>query len=446
MELLSPWSATAFCAAGLGLGWLWTRWRRFDRSRAATVYLKGFQYLLSGDPDGAIELLTRVASSGTLEAYFTLGSLYRRKGELERALQLHRNVLMSPGLEPRIRKQAFLELGRDYRQGALWAQAAESLEAACREPGDGSPDLVSREELRDVYIAASRWAEAARCQELLAAGRKEEGGSADRRAEAGGRSIRSEEGGSADRRAEAGGPKHSKERAAGSDALAAHLWAEASQARLAERDLDGAAEAAASALRVARTSAHARFAGSAVSAARGDLGAARREILAAAEAEPWASGLLFPWLAQAHPAECRPALLEELEAWLAAGADRPANVHARLLQAQLFKAAGRQAEAAAALRLLLEGSPAFLAARRELGEILLLDSPEARVAAFDGELREQYQVLLSTLSADTALGRCGRCAQPARELRWRCPACGAWDWFELRAEGASSFDGRAASA
>ena len=67
VPLAAAWVATA----GL-LAWLFSRWRRFDRSRAATVYLKGFQYLLSGDPDAAIEVLTRVASSGTLEAYFAL--------------------------------------------------------------------------------------------------------------------------------------------------------------------------------------------------------------------------------------------------------------------------------------------------------------------------------------------------------------------------------------
>ncbi|MHB8418622.1 MAG: hypothetical protein ACYDCL_11130 [Myxococcales bacterium] len=374
---LPPWTAVAL-AAGLSLAvvLLWSRWRRFDRTRAATVYLRGFQYLLSDDPDGAIEVLTKVASTGTLEAYFTLGSLYRRKGELERALQLHRNLLLSPELAPSARRQALGELGRDYRQGALWSEAAEALEQACEvETGDPSPvDL--REELRDVYLAAGRFADAAARQRTV--GR------------------------------------------AGADRLGAHLWAEASAVRLAAGDRAGARAAAAAAREAAPAVAHGLAALAAVRAAEGDLAAAREAALEAAADEPWTGGIVFPWLREAHAGGGQPELLAELEAWLPA---HPEAVHALLLRAQLLRSVGRQAEAASALRQLLGRAPGFLEARAELGRIVL-------AAGLEGELRQAYQELLANLSADTAVGRCVFCGQPSREVRWRCPACARWDWLE----------------
>ena len=386
----SFWTIVALAGgASLAVVLLWSRWRRFDRSRAATVYLRGFQYLLSGDPDGAIEVLTKVASSGTLEAYFTLGSLYRRKGELERALQLHRNLLVSPGLDPLIRRKALGELGRDYRQGALWAQAADALEQACAadENREAAPvEQALREELRDVYLAAGRYREAAECQETLWAAT-----------------------------VTAGLPGA----AAGGDRLGAHLWAEASQALLAAGDLKGATDAATAALGACGGSAHARFARARVGAAGGDLTLARTEALAAVDAEPWASGLVVPWLGSVHRSgPQRLELRSAIEGWLGTHAAEP---HAALLRAQLLRSEGRQAEATAVLRQLLGHAPGFLEARQELGRIVL-------EAGLEGELRQQYQELLANLSADNAVGRCLRCQQPAREVRWRCPACGAWDW------------------
>ncbi|MHB1843491.1 MAG: tetratricopeptide repeat protein [Deltaproteobacteria bacterium] len=365
-------------ALAVVLSWFWSRWQRLDRS--ATVYLKGLRYLLSGDPDGAIALLTKIAPSGTPEAYFTLGSLFRRKGEIERAIQLHKNLLLAGTLDDGRRREALLELGRDYREAQLWDEAANVLEQACAPGGEASEEggllRPPREELREVYLAQGKFEEAARCQRELGV--------------------------------------------VGADLLGAHLWAEACQAYLTRGDPAEAERAANEALAAAPSSAHARWARAATRAARADLVGAREDALAAALTAPELGGLLWPWLGAVHVgSEAREELLSALAGMPAVAAS---SRDARLLRAQLLRATGRQPEAIAELRSLLSQAPGFLEARRELGRLLLESDLEL-------ELRGEYEQLLHALATDRPPERCLHCGQPARELLWRCPACRAWDWL-----------------
>lgn len=149
----------AMCTAAVGLFWL-IRGLRKARTQGLEASLQGFTYLLSGDLDGAISMLTRVAATGNPEAYFALGALFRRKGELERAIQLHRNLLKAPALLPSQRVRALTELGRDFRQAKLWREAIETLRQAVESPAPsaspGSPSdaRAAQDELRETYLEA----------------------------------------------------------------------------------------------------------------------------------------------------------------------------------------------------------------------------------------------------------------------------------------------------
>src|SRR5712692_1686821 len=118
-----------------------------DQARA---YLAGFTYVLSDDPDAAIAELSRAAqlNTETLETYFALGALFRRKGELDRAIRLHRNILLRPGLALEVKRQAQLELALDYKRSALKDKAVEAFEKLLADDPGNKEALLRSEERR----------------------------------------------------------------------------------------------------------------------------------------------------------------------------------------------------------------------------------------------------------------------------------------------------------
>jgi len=114
-----------------GLGWLAARIdikqllsesRQLPRS-----YFKGLNFLLNEQPDKAIEAFIEVVKVDpeTVELHFGLGSLFRRQGETERAIRMHRNLLERPDLGEEQRLHAMVELGQDYLKAGLLDRAEE---------------------------------------------------------------------------------------------------------------------------------------------------------------------------------------------------------------------------------------------------------------------------------------------------------------------------------
>ncbi|MDP9064480.1 MAG: tetratricopeptide repeat protein, partial [Pseudomonadota bacterium] len=96
------------------------RWPSF--SRLHPDYLTGLDYLVTEQPDRALDMFLKLmdADADTIETHFALGSLYRRRGEVERAIRIHQNLLARARLEPEHREQALLALAQDYlRAGVL---------------------------------------------------------------------------------------------------------------------------------------------------------------------------------------------------------------------------------------------------------------------------------------------------------------------------------------
>jgi len=110
-------------------GWLIAR---YDTGRKAarsldlpSAYFKGLNFLLNEQPDKAIEIFIQVleVNSDTVETHLALGNLFRRRGEVERAIRIHQNLIARPTLDREQRTQALLELGQDYFKAGLFDRA-----------------------------------------------------------------------------------------------------------------------------------------------------------------------------------------------------------------------------------------------------------------------------------------------------------------------------------
>jgi lipopolysaccharide biosynthesis regulator YciM len=116
-----------------GLGWAAARVdirHLLSESRALPgSYFKGLNFLLNEQPDKAIDAFIEVVKLDpeTIELHFALGNLFRRRGEIERAIRMHTNLVNRPDLNDEQRLHALFELGQDYLKAGLLDRAEESL-------------------------------------------------------------------------------------------------------------------------------------------------------------------------------------------------------------------------------------------------------------------------------------------------------------------------------
>jgi lipopolysaccharide assembly protein B len=89
------------------------------------AYFRGLNFLLNEQPDKAIDVFVQMleVDSETFETHLALGSLFRRRGEVERAIRIHQNLIARPTLSREERAQALLELGQDYMRAGLFDRA-----------------------------------------------------------------------------------------------------------------------------------------------------------------------------------------------------------------------------------------------------------------------------------------------------------------------------------
>jgi lipopolysaccharide biosynthesis regulator YciM len=114
-----------------GLGWLAARIdikQLLTESRALpTSYFRGLNFLINQQPDKAIEAFIEVVKVDpqTVELHFALGNLFRRRGEVERAIRMHQNLVDRSDLATEQRVSALYELAQDYLKAGLLDRAEE---------------------------------------------------------------------------------------------------------------------------------------------------------------------------------------------------------------------------------------------------------------------------------------------------------------------------------
>ena len=146
------------------LGWWLARTleRRSSNKRNrlfSNQYFQGLNYLLNEQPDKAIQVFLELAevNKDTVETHMALGSLFRRRGEVDRAIRFHQNIIAKPGLGAEQRTQALLELGEDYMRAGL-LDRAERLFAELIETDAHTPSALRS--LLEIYQQEKDWEKA----------------------------------------------------------------------------------------------------------------------------------------------------------------------------------------------------------------------------------------------------------------------------------------------
>ena len=148
---------STFLLAGLFLllaatGWALGRFGERDEENPPPPlnvdYLKGLNFLLNEQTDQALEHFLEMVrvDDKTIETHFALGSLFRRRGEIDRAIRIHQNIIARPDLAAEQRDQALFSLAKDYLHAGLLDRAeklfvrlsqgsryqVQALESLCR--------------------------------------------------------------------------------------------------------------------------------------------------------------------------------------------------------------------------------------------------------------------------------------------------------------------------
>ncbi len=128
-------------------------------SKLLRTYFRGLSYVLANETDKAVAEFVKVAqvNTTTAEIYLALGQLYRNSGEVERAIRVHRDILLRPNLPDDVRRQTFFEIGLDYKKAGFLDRACRTFEEILEH---NPSDQASRKQLSSIYVSMREWEKA----------------------------------------------------------------------------------------------------------------------------------------------------------------------------------------------------------------------------------------------------------------------------------------------
>jgi len=119
-------------------------------------YFAGLNFLLNEQPDKAIDVFIKMleVNSDTVETYLALGNLFRRRGESDRAIRIHQNLIARPTLNKEQRTQALFELGKDYMRAGFLGRAENIFQELV---DDKNHRVSALKNLLDIYQLERDW-------------------------------------------------------------------------------------------------------------------------------------------------------------------------------------------------------------------------------------------------------------------------------------------------
>ncbi len=144
------------------LGWIASRFDlrqvKRDNRDAPRAYFTGLNLLLNEQQDKAIDAFIEAVQNDpdTTELHFALGNLFRRRGEVERAVRVHQHLLNRADLKTGERDRAQHALAQDYMKAGLFDRAEAAYRALEGTPFDGPARLA----LLSLYERSRDWRQA----------------------------------------------------------------------------------------------------------------------------------------------------------------------------------------------------------------------------------------------------------------------------------------------
>nr|WP_241263381.1 lipopolysaccharide assembly protein LapB [Parahaliea mediterranea] len=385
----------ALLFAAIGIGWYMGRRSRAVPAQGAakdlpSQYYRGLNYLLDGRPDGAVDAFIDAleVNSETLETHIALGNLLRKRGEVDRAIRIHQNLLARPSL-PRVQvHQAHLELARDYISAGLLDRAERLLLDLVKE----SPEQrrASQRYLLEIYQSEREWPQAIDVATALLPRKSLLGGQAEEPCGAQKQPV--------------------------SVALA-HYYCELASDKRDAGELVEAARLLQQALVYDRQCVRASIMQGEVEYAAGNYKQAVKALRRVRQQDPDYIPETIATLRKSYrELDDHRALRTYLKDCLAA------NPSAPLVLAVAEDL--REAEGADAAAEFLSEQLAERPSLRGLARLIALQMDETR-----GRVRDNLsllQVLVDRLIAERPAYRCGHCGFAGRQLHWYCPGCKHW--------------------
>lgn len=343
-------------------------------SSVPDAYFQGLNFLLNEEPDKALEVFLRMVEvdNETVETHFALGSLYRRRGEVDKAIRVHENIMARPGLSDRHRLDALLALGEDYFRAGLFDRAERLFQQLA---DGGIHHVAGLRHLLRIYEQQSDWEQAIEIHTRLAAVTT---------------------------------PEH--------PTALAHYHCELAQQSLQRADFDAARERLRSAREVQLNFPRATLIRAEVAIAMNDPELAMRLCQRLVELHPRLLPLALPPVVRAMRDNASGELERRFMAWIRP--EPPAR--AELAYAGII--AGLEGEAFVA-----ECLPDLLREDPTLGE--LATALTGDLASLRSEHLSQLAAALGRMFRRTQRYRCVECGFASAAHFWQCPGCRSWDAF-----------------
>jgi lipopolysaccharide biosynthesis regulator YciM len=122
------------------------------------AYFKGLNFLISDQHDKAVDAFSEAVQANTdsLELHFALGSLFRRTGETDRAINMHLNLLDKKELTVNQKSAVKAELAQDYLKAGLFDRAEELFKGL----DDSRYRQPALRALLEIYVREREWTQA----------------------------------------------------------------------------------------------------------------------------------------------------------------------------------------------------------------------------------------------------------------------------------------------